>query len=161
MNFFHRSIAALVLMAYAITGTAVMPATVMLLAALDGSHDVMIRESAQGTQLVLHHRQGEYTPQADDHRRCMARVLVSLCRQDQDGDHSLCSAQITSTALTERFAATKSFDQSSPINPGATSALLLSLQRPVQDMVRISVPIRAFWFSHQPPSLLTTIQLLI
>ena len=59
MKLHHRIIAALVLMAYAVTGTALVPAVTAALAALDGSHDVMVRESEQGTQLVLHHRQGK------------------------------------------------------------------------------------------------------
>ena len=160
MKLHHRIIAALVLMAYAVTGTALVPAVTAALAALDGSHDVLVRESEQGTQLVLHHRQGDYTPEKADHRKCMARVLVSFCRQNQEGDHSLSSAHVTSMALTERIDATQIVKQPMTFNARATIALLLSLERSAREVIRVPVITKEFRIPRQPPPLSTT-QLLI
>lgn len=157
MKLYHRIIAALVLMAYAITGTSLMPVAVVMLAALDGSHDVVIRQSEQGTQLVLHHRVHEFTPQLTDHRKCMARVLVSLCRPNQEGDHQLVSAHVTSTACLDVM---PSISPPVALNAEATLALKFSLECPVRDMIRAPMTTKEFWISHQPP-LLSTIQLLI
>jgi hypothetical protein len=153
MKHFHRIIAALVLMAYAITGTSLLPAVAVALAELDGSHDVMISASAQGMQLVLHHRHGEYTPQTKDHSKCMARVLVSFCRQDQEGDHRLAPAHVTSTAFTERFNAAKSGSPLVSLNIHATRALMRSLELPVRDMIRVRMAMKASWILSQPASL--------
>ena len=152
MKRFHRIIAALVLMAYAITGTSLVTAVAVVLAELDGSHDVMISESAQGMQLVLHHRHGEYTPQTKDHSKCMARVLVSFCRQDQEGDHCLSPAHVSSTAITERFNAAKSGSLPLTLNLNATLALILSLELPVCDMIRMPMAMMASRIPSQPAS---------
>jgi hypothetical protein len=152
MKRFHRIIAALVLMAYAITGTSLVTAVAVVLAELDGSHDVMISESAQVMQLVLHHRHGEYTPQTKDHSKCMARVLVSFCRQDQEGDHCLSPAHVSSTAITERFNAAKSGSLPLTLNLNATLALILSLELPVCDMIRMPMAMMASRIPSQPAS---------
>lgn len=157
MNLFYRIIAALVLMAYAITGTSLVPALELVLAEFDGRHEVLIRESAGGTQIVLHHRAGEFTPCVADHEYGVTRVLVSLCSSDQEGDHNINSARVSSTT---RLDVTPSISHSVALNVEATHALILSLKRSARGMIRVPVISKEFWISHQP-TLLSTTQLLI
>jgi hypothetical protein len=90
----------------------------------------------------------------------MARVLVSFCRQNQEGDHSLSSAHVTSMALTERIDATQIVKQPMTFNARATIALLLSLERSAREVIRVPVITKEFRIPRQPPPLSTT-QLLI
>jgi hypothetical protein len=90
----------LLLLAHAITGTSALPAITTLAADLEGSHAVMVCRSEQGTHVVLHHREHEYTPRVDDHANVVARVIVRLCRSSQEGDHRL-STEALSSGLTE------------------------------------------------------------
>ena len=50
----RRFISLLLLLAYAGTGTSVLPAFVLALAEMDGSHEVRVCESEQGTRVLLH-----------------------------------------------------------------------------------------------------------
>lgn len=125
MSYQRRFIASLLLMAYAITGTSLMPATMLVLANLDGSHSVQVRESDHGTQLVLHHNGGNYTPLVNDHQGTLARVVVSLCRPDQAGDHNLVSAHMSGQVNTERQNSNSPVKQAALLNYLATSALIL------------------------------------
>lgn len=86
----HRFLAALLLLAYACTGTSILPAMAMIVAEAGGSHEVKIRHAAQGTQVLLHHAESDYTPEVSDHASSLTRLIVRMCRPDAEGDHSLC-----------------------------------------------------------------------
>jgi hypothetical protein len=98
----QRLIASLLLMAYAITGTSVMPAALALMASMDGGHSVSVVQSETGTRVVLHHRSDEYTPEIEDHRSPLARVLVSICSASDSGDHQMTSSSIEAGTRLER-----------------------------------------------------------
>lgn len=160
MHPFHRIISALLLMAYAITGTSLTPAVMTMLADLDGSHQSLVRVSESGAQVVLHHRQSEFTPAVKDHRRGLARVLVSLCRADQDGDHQMTTNKLCGNVSQEREAPSKVRSGDALINEQATHEWQHMLQLPKPTVTRADAPSPQGSISRQPPSL-TTIQLLI
>lgn len=93
---FHRIIAALLLMAYAVTGTPLIPGTVAVLADLEGSHQGIVGLGHDGARITLHHSTGAYTPEVSDHRHCLARMIVRLCRPNSEGDHQMTASCITS-----------------------------------------------------------------
>lgn len=95
MNRIYRMLALLLLLAYAGSATAIMPAVFAALATIDGSHRVLICRTEQGTQVRLHHRAGDYTPEVCDHNGMLARLVVSFCRPATEGDHSLSTNQDT------------------------------------------------------------------
>jgi|JI6StandDraft_1071083.scaffolds.fasta_scaffold01746_7 hypothetical protein len=161
MRLFHRLISALLLMAYAVTGTSLMPAVMTMLVDLDGSHQSLVRVSEGGAQVVLHHRQSEFTPDVKDHRRGLARVLVSLCRADQDGDHQMTTSQLSGNASQERVMLSKVRSGDGLFNAQATHEWQHMLQLPKVSVTRVNAPAPQVSISYQPPSLLTTIQLLI
>lgn len=97
MKRLHGLMVVLLLLAYAGTATTIMPAVVAVLAALDGSHRVLICRTEQGTEVRLHHRDHECTPEVWDHQGMLAKLIVSICRPAEDGDHSLSSNQVTGT----------------------------------------------------------------
>ena len=97
----QRLITLLLLMAYTITGTSVLPATLAIVAVMDDSHQVIIGQSQAGITLTLHHRAGEYTPYVADHRRTLTRMLVSLFRSPKRGDHQMASARLAGTVKNE------------------------------------------------------------
>jgi hypothetical protein len=126
----QRLIASVLLMAYAITGTAIMPAAMALAAWVDGSHSVVVSQSAEGTQLTLHHRQNEFTPSVEDHQNTLARVLVSFCKASEGGDHQLKSGHIDTTSKTERESHRDAIKRTPQLNLIETCGLLLSFQFP-------------------------------
>jgi hypothetical protein len=134
----QRLIAFVVLMAYAITGTAIMPAVMALAAWVDGSHTVMVSQSAEGTQLTLHHRTGAYTPSVGDHQSPLARAIVSLCKASDGGDHQLKSGQIDTTTQGARESQQDAVKRTPQINLTETCELLLSFQFPTSAMMRPS-----------------------
>lgn len=157
----HRLIAALLLLAYASTSTSLMPAVMTLLAEVEGSHESRVHLGESGAQVVLHHRQSEFTPAVNDHHCALARVLVSFCQSDREGDHQMTTAQLAGSAGVERVEISKARSVDELFNAQATTEwqhlLHISQPRVTRDNVfapRVSI-------SHQPPSLLTTIQLLI
>lgn len=161
MHLFYRLIATLLLLAFASTGTSLMPAVMTMLADLDGSHQCLVRVGEGGAQVVLHHRQSEFTPAVNDHRRGLARVLVSFCQSDREGDHQMTTAHFAGNAGIERLEISKARSAADLFNAKATQEWqhLLHISQPRvtrDDVFAPRVPI-----SHQPPSLLTTIQLLI
>ncbi len=97
MKRFQCMLGVLLLLAYAGTVTAVMPVVVAALAVLDGSHRVMVCRTEQGTQVRLHHREDDYTPEVCDHAGVLGRLVVSLCRPATEGDHSLATSQVPGT----------------------------------------------------------------
>ena len=161
MQLVHRLIATLLLLAYASTGTSLMPAVMTLLAEVEGSHESRVHLGENGAQVVLHHRQSEFTPAVKDHRRGLARVLVSFCQSDREGDHQMTTAQFAGNAGVERVEISKARSADDLFNAQATQERqhLLHISQPRvtrDDVFAPRLPI-----SHQPPSLLTTIQLLI
>jgi hypothetical protein len=97
LMFCHRIIAALLLMAYAVTGTSLIPGAVAALADLEGSHQGLISIGRGETRVILHHT-SEFTPEVGDHQHCLARFIVRFCQTDQSGDH-----QMTSTGIVGRY----------------------------------------------------------
>jgi hypothetical protein len=132
----QRLIAFLVLMAYAMTGTAIMPATMALAAWVDGSHTILVSQSDEGTQLTLHHRSDEFTPAIEDHPKTLARVIVSLCKGSEGGDHQLKSGHIDTTAQKERDEHQDAIKSRPSYNLTETRELLLSFQFPTSATTR-------------------------
>jgi len=97
MKRFHSLLVVLLLLAYAGTATSIMPAVFAALAELDGSHRVMICRTEQGMQVRLHHRDDDYTTEVCDHGGLLAKLVVSFCRPDTEGDHSLSTNQVVGT----------------------------------------------------------------
>lgn len=95
MKRLHSLLVVLLLLAYAGTATSIMPAVFAALAVLDGSHRVLICRTEQGTQVRLHHRENDYTPEVCDHEGLLAKLVVSFCRPATEGDHSLSTNQVT------------------------------------------------------------------
>ncbi len=136
MSPLNRFTALLLLLAYAITGTSVMTASAAMLADLDGSHEMIVLESDQITQIVLHHRVGAETPEVADHVNASLRVLVCFCREDQNGDHHFSSVHLTSVASSERHLVAEEVIQPVSINFEATQMLRHSFEQQVRDMFR-------------------------
>lgn len=121
-----RIIATILLVAYAMTGTSVMPAMISMAAWIDGSHSVLVAESEQGTQLILHHRSHCYTPRLADHDHTLTKILVSMCTASDSGDHQMKSVHVTETA--NLHDAVKRTVQSMPtLNLQETNLLTLSI----------------------------------
>lgn len=101
MKRFQSMLGVLLLLAYACTATSVMPAVFAALAVIDGSHRVMICRTEQGTEVRLHHRENDFTPEVCDHVGMLARLVVSFCRPAEEGDHSLATSQVTGTLTSQ------------------------------------------------------------
>lgn len=101
----HRIIAALLLMAHAVTGTSLIPGTMAALADLEGSHQGMISFGRGETRVILHHRTDDYTPAVGDHQRCLARLIVRFCRAGQGGDHQITTAGVNGSLDEKRHEA--------------------------------------------------------
>ncbi|MBB5032520.1 hypothetical protein [Prosthecobacter vanneervenii] len=97
MKRIYRLLALLLLLAYAGSATAIMPAVFAALATIDGSHRVLICRTEQGTQVRLHHHEDDYTPEVCDHSGMLTRLVVSFCRPATEGDHSLSTTQDSGT----------------------------------------------------------------
>lgn len=157
----QRFTALILLMVYAITGTSLMPAMMLMLATFDGSHAIQVRQSDQGTQLLLHHKVGDYTPQVCDHQNTLAKFIVSMCRPNTEGDHKMISAHVASSVNSERDLLLKTAVKNSPmLNYLATSSLVLWVPKPdtpsfVKGLVRDEPVFRQRQLS------LATVQLLI
>jgi len=103
----------------------------LMLANLDGSHAIQIRETDQGTQLLLQHKTGNYTPQVCDHQTTLAQFIVSMCRPDTEGDHQMISAHVAGSVNAERDLLLKTAVKTSPLlNYLATSCLVLWVPKP-------------------------------
>lgn len=157
----QRLIAFVLLMAYAITGTAIMPAAMAFAAWLDGSHSVLVSQSEEGTQLTLHHRQNEFTPTVADHQNTLARVLVSFCKASEGGDHQLKSGYIDTTSKNERESHQDVIKRTPPLNLTETCDLLLSFLFPASATLRPlsypDIPVNHLGIT----PMLATVQLLI
>lgn len=156
-----RFIASLVLMAYAITGTAIMPAAMALVAWMDGSHSVLISQSEEGTQLTLHHRQDAFTPAVEDHQNALTRAIVSLCRASEGGDHQLKSGRIDASSSNSRGSSEDVVKRVPELNVIQTTELLLSFRFPASVMTRPLPVVDLSVTTTSLAPLLATVQLLI
>ncbi len=130
----QRLIALLLLVAYAITGTSLLPAVVSLAATAEGSHAVQVGRSAASTQVVLHHRAAEYTPATNDHATPLARLIVSLCRPSAEGDHSLSIQSMSGSLLVSRDEVKREIKDTPALNLPATVAWVATQLFPVCSM---------------------------
>lgn len=157
----HQRIIALVLLvAYAITGTSVMPAVVSLAAWVDGSHAVIVQQSEQGLQVTLHHRSNEYTPRVSDHCNALAKVIVSMCAASEEGDHQMSTAHVTANASLRAEAGQK-VQTSQARNVQETHLLTLSVLRPAREMIRACFVQDTHEQKRQRRPMLTCVRLLI
>lgn len=157
----QRFIALLLLMAYTITGTSVMPAAMALAAWIDGSHSLIVSQSENGMRLTLHHRSDAYTPEVNDHHNALARVLVRLCKASDAGDHQLVSSQFDSSASSEREEIARAAKEAPQVNLAATFQLTLIAINPARDTTRASGFKEVQMPRHRIRPMLATVQLLI
>lgn len=122
----HRIIAALLLMAHAVTGTSLLPGAVAALADLEGSHQGLISIGRGETRVILHHTR-DFTPEVGDHQHCLARFIVRFCQADQAGDHQMTTAGVAGSFEEKRPEAGKVRSVHELTNLPATNAWL-SLQ---------------------------------
>ena len=101
MKMLHRFLAALLLVAYASTGTSMISLAVWSLAMVDGSHLVQVSETAHGTCIRLHHSESDFTPNFTDHRSPSGRLVVSLCNASDHGDHLFSAAHLATGRAAE------------------------------------------------------------
>jgi hypothetical protein len=139
------SIALVLLVAYAITGTSLVPALASFAAMLDGSHTVMVRQSEQGTRLTLLHEQAHYTPRVDDHGGALARLVVSMCAATDTGSHELDSSHINATSRAERDLEVVDGKTAPRFNWQATQALpdfrmSCDVSREMRDDLELQIP---------------------
>ena len=165
MRLYPRLLSAFLLGIYALVGTAVLPALIVLLAAFDGSHGVRVEVTKSGTHLVLRHERGQFTPTLADHATATSRALVSLCRNDAAGNHELDAALLHEMTLMERksMAAFIAALGKLVFNPAATFAYLQSqpnyLWRPQPDGHRSLYEKGSQHFAPRP--MMATVQLLL
>lgn len=132
----HRFIALLLLMAYTVTGTSVLPAVMAGVAGLDGGHVVLVAQSEHGTRLTLHHRDHEFTPSVTDHEGALARTLVSLCHASESGDHQFNSTRADTGTRVERDAAACAVKQAPAVNLAATFQMAHTALFTARDTIR-------------------------
>ena len=88
-----KVVAALLLVCHVISATAIVPFVVMTLAAVDGSHAVIVEYNGSGAGVRLHHRAGDFTPCLSDHRSLAGRLAATVCGAGKtDGDHVLAAS---------------------------------------------------------------------
>lgn len=123
---FQRLICLGLLLAYAVAGTAIVPAALLTLATVDGGHAIFVNESSGGTQLILHHRPLQRTPKVGDHSSAVTRLVVRLCRPAGETDHRMVSPHMTGKITTPSGEEEK--DQDDPVlNDQATIDLVLAM----------------------------------
>ncbi|MES2598216.1 MAG: hypothetical protein V4662_22975 [Verrucomicrobiota bacterium] len=159
----QRLIALLLLAAYTVSGTSALPAVLVLVASLEGSHEVLIGQVDGSVSLTLHHRPDEYTPCVEDHQSASARVLVSLCRSSGQGDHQITSTRFDTNAEREKETLASLSKQPLSVNQSAT----FQLEQLLTDRARATsrqgkttpVPVTA----HEPAlrPALSTVQMLV
>lgn len=121
----HRLTALILLLTYSVMGTALLPAAVAALGSLEGSHEiVVVGQSGCGTQVVLHHRFGQFTPQARDHTTSLARAIVRFCCSDRCGDHCIATQHLSNAAQSERNHGQAGLADTPALNEQATASLL-------------------------------------
>ncbi len=162
MKLIRRVISGLLLVAYAAVGTSVLPAAMTLLAALDGSHAMSVQMSNDGMQLTLRHRAQDFTPCVQDHPGSLGRVVTSLCRTVNSGDHRLTAGHISTTVTVERD---QFKTQETPaVLRNSEASFLLSLLTAFDsssgDFVRNAIASTDAYAMHQRP-MMATVQLLL
>lgn len=137
----QRLIAAMLLMAYSITGTSLMPALMAVAAWVDGSHSVMVARSECGTRVLLHHSKATgYTPSLQDHTSPLARIIVSFCRSSEGGDHQMVASQFESGMRSDREDAARAAKEVPMVNMDATRQRLVSMDHVGHRALRTSFP---------------------
>jgi|UniRef100_UPI003782E2EF hypothetical protein len=162
MHRIYRFFAALLLLAYVSTGTAIMPAVVMVLAKLDGSHAVIVCQSVSGTKVLLHHRDAEFTPEVKDHASKLARCLVCLCKPSSEGDHSLATMGVACGLIHARDDVKRDLKDTPMLNTQATVNLIFHHSHPASlfhTQPPLFMAIRES--GRQKPCAMATVQLLI
>ncbi|MBL9146060.1 MAG: hypothetical protein JNM99_20430 [Verrucomicrobiaceae bacterium] len=88
MNFIRsRCVALLLLCLYGMAATPVTSLAFMGMALVSEEHEVQIVMDGRGSlEVVLHHHH-TYTPCVRDHSGTVDRILASLCKGDDAGDH--------------------------------------------------------------------------
>ena len=156
-----RLLAFLLVLVYASTSTAVLPALIGWAAALEGSHTVNVAKSASGMQITLHHVRGDFTPKIADHQNVLARVMVSLCKASQSGDHHLDASQVNDGPSVCRD---RLVDSSSAARPASAwpeqSRHVLPLSLALMNN-RVLKARQSHDVRHRSPACLATIQMLI
>jgi hypothetical protein len=131
VSLFHRTIATLLLGAYVLTGTSVLPALATVLACLDGGHRVSVTLSASGTHLSLRHQQNDVTLSASEHHSPAGRLVTRLCRNDASGSHELDSQQLSPLVSVDRDVKKAAEQAPSPsLNHNASMVLAIVTPRP-------------------------------
>ena len=95
MKRLHQFIAALLLGAYALTGTSILPALVTLMARFDGSHSVSVNFTESGIHLSLNHQNGDFTPSPAEHRNSSGQWVTRFCRTNSSSNHEFNSHQFS------------------------------------------------------------------
>lgn len=138
----QRFIALVLLVAYAITGTSLLPACLSLVALADGSHTVQVRQSERGTTLALLHHQANYTPRVNDHDNSVARLIVSMCAVSVAGSHELSSSCINAVSFIQTDVEARELKNTPQFNLRDTLALVFSSKhRACETQVRRDVQI--------------------
>lgn len=141
LSHLQRLVAAVLLMAYSITGTSLMPALMAVAAWVDGSHSVMVAQSENGTRVMLHHSMATgYTPSVQDHTSPLARIIVSLCSSSEGGDHQMVASQFESGARSDREDAARAAKEVPTVNADATRQRLVSMELVSRRTLRTSLP---------------------
>jgi hypothetical protein len=164
MNRLHQVIAALLLGAYALTGTSILPALVTLMARFDGSHSVSVNFTESGIHLSLSHQNGNFTPTPADHQNTSGQWVTRFCRTTSSSNHEFNSHQFSPRIgsdsdldLTAKPAPTPS------LNHGAS--MVLALLAPSRNLASFN-PCQSFADSRQVPlpsqwPMTATVQLLL
>jgi hypothetical protein len=94
MERLHRLLAALLLLVYASTGTASFSGLTLVLAELEGRHEVRVSETAVGTRVLFHHELSGLAPSATDQECTLDPRMAEFSMPDHEGDHALSSAHL-------------------------------------------------------------------
>ena len=95
MKRLHQVIAVVLLGAYALTGTAILPALVTLLARFDGTHLVSVNFTDSGVHLSLNHQNGDFTPSPAEHQNTAGQWVTRFCKTNSSSNHEFNSHQFS------------------------------------------------------------------
>lgn len=92
-SFWMKVVAALLLVCHVASATAIVPFAVLTLAAVDGSHSIIVEYNGSSAGVRLHHRAEDFTPSSCDHHSLAGRLAATLCGAAKtDGDHVLATS---------------------------------------------------------------------
>ncbi len=162
MTWIHRTIALLVLLAYAAVGTSTYVATVAVLASIDGSHEMSVSLAPDGASLTLSHTKGNYTPEVADHQGVLGKVVTELCVTSRNRDHCLSSDFLSAAIDSSRHEVRSQDSPSLALDVRATS-LLESITFSPSSSDNITHPHRERVVSNfsQPRLMMATVQMLV